>query len=82
MITPEMDGIPTFPLTNTVIDPDTGIAHEYHQLIADPKTRDVWLHSAVNAFGRLALGVKTHIKGTNTINFIRRSQVPMGRTVT
>jgi hypothetical protein len=82
LITPEMDGILTFPLTNTVIDPDTGPAHEYRQLIADPKTRDVWLHAAANEFGRLAQGVKTRIKGTNTINFIHRSQVPTGRTVT
>jgi hypothetical protein len=29
MITPEMDGIPTFPLTNAVIDPDAGTAKEY-----------------------------------------------------
>jgi hypothetical protein len=82
MITPEMDGIPTFSLANAVIDPDTGTAQEYRQLIADPKTRDVWLHSAANEFGRLAQGVKTRIKGTNTINFIHRSQVPTGRTVT
>ena len=82
LITPEMDGIPTFPLTNAVIDPDTGTAHEYRQLIADPKTRDVWLHAAANEFGRLAQGVKTRIKGTNTINFIHRAQVPTGRTVT
>jgi hypothetical protein len=35
-----------------------------------------------NEFGRLAQGVKTRMKGTNTINFIHRSQVPTGRTVT
>jgi hypothetical protein len=82
LITPKMDGIPTFPLTNAVIYLDTGTAHEYRQLIAYPKTRDVWLHAAANKFGRLAQGVKTRIKGTNTINFIHRSQVPTGRTVT
>jgi hypothetical protein len=77
-----IDGIPTFPLTNAVIDPDTGTAKEYRQLIADPQTRDVWLHSAANEFGRLAQGVKNRKKGSNTINFIHRSQVPTGRTVT
>jgi hypothetical protein len=82
LITSEMDGIPTFPLTNTVIGPDTGTVHKYRQLIADPKTCDIWLHAAANKFGRLAQGVKTQIKGTNTINFIHRSQVPAGCTVT
>jgi hypothetical protein len=82
MITPEMNGSPSFPLANAVIDPDTGKAQEYRQLIADPKTRGVWLHAAANEFGRLAQGVKTHIEGTKTIKFISRSQVPAGRTIT
>jgi hypothetical protein len=68
--------------TGAIIDPDTGIAKEYRQLVADPKTRDVWLHSAANEFGRLAQGVKTRIKGTNTIKFIAHTAVPTGRTVT
>jgi hypothetical protein len=70
------------PLVNAVIDPATGIAKEYRQLIADPTTRDVWLHAAANKFGRLAQGVKTRIKGTNTIKFIPHHAVPTGRTVT
>jgi hypothetical protein len=51
-------------------------------LIADPKTRNVWLHAAANEFGRLAQGVKTRIKGTNTIKFIAHTAVPTGRIVT
>ena len=33
------------PYANTVIDPDTGKAMEYKQLIANPKTRATWTHS-------------------------------------
>jgi hypothetical protein len=82
LLTPKNTGTPLFPLVNAVIDPGTGIAREYQQLIAYPKTRDVWLHAATNKFGRLAQGVKTRIKGTNTIKFIAHTAVPTGRTVT
>jgi hypothetical protein len=82
LLTPKSTGTPTFPLANAVINPDTGIAKEYRQFIADPKTRDVWLHAAANKFGRLAQGVKTRIKGTNIIKLIAHTAVPPGRTVT
>ena len=82
LLTPENTGTPIFPLANAVIDPNTGIAREYCQLIAHPKTCEVWLHSAANTFGRLAQGVKAQIKGTNTINFIAHTDFPTGRTVT
>jgi hypothetical protein len=82
IITPETSGSPLLPLTNAIIGPATGAAQEYRQLIADPKTQKVWLHAAANEFGRLTQGVKTQIKGTNTIKFIAHSQVPKGRTVT
>ena len=40
----------------------------------------MWAHSAANKFGRrLAQGVGTRIKGTNTINFIQKDQVPNDR---
>jgi hypothetical protein len=55
---------------NAVIDPDTGKSMEYRELITNPKTKDVWSHSAANEFGRLAQGVGGRIKGTNTIRFI------------
>jgi hypothetical protein len=82
LLTPENTGMPMLPLANAAIDPATGIAKEYRQLIADPKTHVVWLHAAANEFGRLAQGVKTGIKGTNTINLIHHHAVPSGRTVT
>jgi hypothetical protein len=55
---------------------------EYRQLIKHPKYRDKWRHSAANEFSRLAQGVGDRIKGTNTINFIIKNQVPKGQTCT
>ena len=78
LITPELDGIASMPLANAVINPKTGISKEYRQLIADPKTRDIWLHAAAKEFGLLAQGVKKRVKGS----FIAHTQVPAGRTVT
>jgi len=51
----------------------------YRQLLKDPKHAKVWAHSAANEFGRLAQGVGTRIKGTNTIHFIQKNQVPQDR---
>lgn len=70
------------PFANAVIDPNTGEAMEYRQLITQPATRATWLHSAANEFGRLAQGVGNRIKGTDTIKFIPISAIPRGRTVT
>ncbi len=67
---------------NTVSHPVTGNPMEYRQLIKDPVTRKDWQISAANEFGRLAQGVGKRIKGTDTIKFIRRSDVPKGRSIT
>ena len=67
---------------NTVIDPTSGTALEYADLITNVETRAVWEHSAANEFGRLAQGVGDRVEGTNTIHFIKRSQVPADRVVT
>jgi hypothetical protein len=55
---------------NAVTHPITGRPMEYHQLISDPSTREAWKLSAANEFGRLAQGVGSRVKGTNTIHFI------------
>jgi hypothetical protein len=51
----------------------------YRQLIHDPKHKATWSHSVANEFGRLANGVGGCIKGTNTIIFIMKDQVPADR---
>lgn len=62
-----------------VMDKDTGQMLNYRALIRDPKYRKDWLLSAANEFGRLAQGVGNRIKGTNTIHFIKRNEVPADR---
>ena len=69
-------------LANAVTHPVHGHVMEYKELIKDPHTKEVWLKSSANEFGRLAQGVGGRIKGTNTIKFINHKKVPRGRTVT
>eukprot|EP00804_Cyclotella_cryptica_P021147 CCRYP_001465-RA/>CCRYP_001465-RA protein AED:0.35 eAED:0.35 QI:0/0/0/1/0.5/0.33/3/0/629 len=40
---------------------------------------DDWTKSSANAFGRLANGVSGRVKGTNTICFIRKRDIPKAR---
>ena len=54
----------------------------YRQLITNSDTAETWLHSSANEFGRLAQGVGDRIKGTDTIHFITKPQVPHDRKVT
>ena len=50
---------------------------EYRDLLADPTTRDVWLRSTANEFGRLAQGLPDNrVDATNTIFFIPITEVP------
>jgi hypothetical protein len=69
-------------MANSVTHPVTGATMEYRQLITDPATKDDWLLSAANEFGRLAQGVGGRIKGTDTIRFIPSQDLPNGRTAT
>ena len=56
---------------------NTSRSMEYHDLLVDPTTREVWLRSAANEFGRLAQGLpKNHVDATNTIFFIPITKVP------
>ena len=62
-----------------VMDASTGKMLNYRQLCRDPRYKIQWDKSAANEFGRLANGVGSRIKGTNTIKFIRKSNVPQAR---
>ena len=67
-------------LTNAIYDADSGSMLEYKQLLQkDPKT---WNTSMANEIGRLAQGIGNRIKGTNTINFIHKRDIPSHKTVT
>jgi hypothetical protein len=65
-----------------VTHPETGKSMEYRELISNPATKEIWTKSAANEFGRLAQGVGGRINGTNTIQFIQRSDVPKGKVPT
>ncbi len=46
----------------------------------NPTYNESWAKYAANEFGRLAQGLKdSRVKGTNTIKFIRKDQVPNNR---
>ena len=62
-----------------VLDPDTGQLLKYRQLLRHPKFKDAWNISAANEFGRLAQGIKGRVKATDTIKFIRKSEIPLDR---
>ena len=62
-----------------VLDRDTGKLLKYRQLLRDPRYKREWSKSAANEFGRLAQGVGGRIKGTNTMKFIRKRDVPDSR---
>jgi hypothetical protein len=70
------------PMTNSVINEDTGASLEYLHLIKDTSTFTIWNKGAANEFGRLAQGVGDRIEGSNTILFIPRQAVPKDNIVT
>ena len=62
-----------------VLDTDTGKLLNYRQLLRHPKYKKGWRIWSANEFGRLANGVGGRIKGTNTIKFIHKHEVPKNR---
>jgi hypothetical protein len=62
-----------------VLDPEMGQLLEYRQLLCHPKFKEAWNILAANEFGRLAQGIKGRVKATDTIKFIRKSDIPYDR---
>ena len=61
-------------------DADTNEYLNYRQLMRDPKHKDIWARSSANEFGRLTQGLKDgRVKGTNTMRYITKSQIPKDR---
>ncbi len=52
---------------------------EYRHLIAHHTTRTTWMHSYGNEIGQLAQGMPGQNTGSNTIIFIKKSQVLQDR---
>ena len=44
--------------------------------------RDTWKRSVDNELGRLADGLPKELLGTKTIDFIKKSNIPIGKKVT
>ena len=65
-------------MANAVIRED-GHIMEYKHLIADPKTRATWQRSCGNEIGRLAQGMPGRVEETNTIIFIKKTDIPADR---
>jgi hypothetical protein len=61
-------------MANAVICPETGKSLKHQELITKLKYKIKWMRSTVNEINRLY--------NTNTIRFIRRSDVPKGKKVT
>ena len=66
-------------LVSAVLDEETGKILEYRNLLKHPTLGPDWQISGANEFGRLAQGVGGRVKGTNTIKFIKREDVPFDR---
>ena len=64
---------------HSVLDQETGQLLEYRTLLKHPRFKEVWSRSAADEFGRLAQGIGGRIKGTDTIQFIHKHQIPQDR---
>eukprot|EP00804_Cyclotella_cryptica_P030543 CCRYP_014824-RA/>CCRYP_014824-RA protein AED:0.46 eAED:0.46 QI:0/-1/0/1/-1/1/1/0/105 len=62
-----------------VLVKSTGKLLNYHQLLQHPVYQGDWTISSANEFGCLAQGVGCRIKGTDTIRFLRKSDIPQDR---
>ena len=62
-----------------VMDKATGKMLNYRQLINHPAYHADWTLSSANEFGRLANGVGGRVKGTNTIKFVKKADIPRDR---
>ena len=62
-------------LAAAVLDEETGEILEYRHLIKKPKLREQWGYSFGNEVGRLARGMPGRNTGTNTIYFIKSTEM-------
>ena len=83
---PDADGLqsqiyPLFqPKVNHIFRPDG--KRETIDTILCGSDRDIWLQSLSNEWGRLAQGNDLGVRSTDTVEFIPRHQVPLGRNIT
>ena len=61
---------------NTVLNDETGELMEYQHLLSNPKYCDTWKNAYGKELGPLAQGLPGIVKGTDTIVYIHKSDVP------
>eukprot|EP00804_Cyclotella_cryptica_P002902 CCRYP_021007-RA/>CCRYP_021007-RA protein AED:0.15 eAED:0.15 QI:0/0/0/1/1/1/5/0/1206 len=59
-----------------VLDHTTGQLLEYRALLRHPRFKDAWTLAGANEFDRLVQGKTGRVMGKNTIEFIRKEDVP------
>jgi hypothetical protein len=64
---------------HAILDKETRELLKYRRLLKHPCFKDVWKRSAADEFGRLAQGIGGRIKGTDTIRFIHKHDIPADR---
>eukprot|EP00957_Ditylum_brightwellii_P197889 15075220-Ditylum_brightwellii.AAC.1 len=72
---------PTGMFAGAIIDPKTGRKLQYKDLIQKEKYQDAWIKAFTKELDQLAQG-KCGYNGTNTIFFIKKEDMPKGRTAT
>eukprot|EP00957_Ditylum_brightwellii_P193239 14713758-Ditylum_brightwellii.AAC.1 len=73
--------VPTGMFIGSIIDPETGCQLQYEYLIQQKKCRDVWIKAFTKELDQLSQG-KCRYKGTNTVGFIKKDEMPKGRSAT
>ena len=66
-------------LAGAVLDQDTGDLLEYRHLLKHPKLKKLWGRGHAKEVGRLAQGLSGIVKGTDTIKFIPKGDIPVKR---
>jgi hypothetical protein len=80
-LTPANAARHSFPveILNAVLNMDTGKLLEMRHLLVNPMHKELWGKSYTTEFGRLAQGISGVSKGTDTIVFIARNEIPFAR---
>ena len=66
-------------MAHAIFDEEYGKMLKYRALLTHTKCHNVWTHLSANEFSQPAQGVGTCIKGTNTIFFINKQDIPVNQ---
>ena len=63
-------------MLNAILNEETGEIMEYQHIMKSPQYMNLYKNSYSKELGRLAQGIPDVVKGTNTIFFIDKADVP------